>query len=565
MTDDRRILDLPRRDWRDRVPEAEELHECLRAPGSSARLRPIQGVTLLEVLELGGAFVSARVGAGKTLIALLCGELLCEERILVVTPGGLKNETEGLFALYRADWPAVWQGVHYKLLGYSDVSRFPSMGMSIAKLWGGLGPTLIVCDEVDKLRRVGKDGAAVANQFAEFMAEHPDTRMVALTGTPRKVSVMDYAHILAWCLKDRSPLPLDRDEQQDWADVIDGGNMLRSAIVARALGLDEDANLEDIRAAFLDRLRSAPGVIVSDDQFEGPLSIRRILVEPVGLEKDFYKLRKEYQRPDGWELSPEAPEGDEERRPDMVTGGTIWACARQMALGFCYVADPVPPLEWRELRRGYFRLVRKKINSGEYFTEFQVRQACIEGRIRSEAWAEWVKIEPTFTPSFKPVWLSDHALTFCIEWGDARPGLIWTDHRAFALRLAKETGWTYYGAKGLDSRKRYISNDRGRQTVIASRSANGTGRNLQAFNRMLFSAMPNNNRDFEQNVGRAHREGQLRPVEVDLLIGCKEHVAGCTNVLHDALVTDATLMQQKATLSPWAGPDIFPTSLAFGA
>ncbi len=568
MTVDRRIIDLPRRNWRDRVPEAEAITECLRAPGSSAQLRPIQGVSLLEISELGGAFVSARVGAGKTLIDLLAGELLLEERILICTPGGLKRECEKLFEEYRIDWPADWQGTHYKLLGYSDVSRFPSLGMSIDKLFGGLGPTLIICDEVDKLRRVGDNGAGVANQFAVFMAEHPDVRMVALTGTPRKGSLLDYAHILAWTLKERSPLPLDRDEQQDWADVIDRGDMLRSARVCAALGIDEDSPLDVIRAAFHDRLRQTPGVIVSDDQFTGPLSIRMVLVEPVGMEQHFHKLRREYQRPDGWELSPEGPpteEGGEERRPDMVTGGTIWACARQMALGFCYVADPVPPLEWREARRAYFRLVRRKINSGEYFTEFQVRQACISGHIRSEAWAEWVKIEPSFTPAFKPLWFSDHAIEFCQDWGATAPGVIWTDHRAFALRLAKETGWTYYGAQGLDSRKHYISDDNGRAPIIASRAANGTGRNLQrAFHRMLFTAAPSCNRDFEQNVGRMHRDEQERPVEVDILLGCMEHVGSCANVLDDAAVCDQTLMQQKATLVGWDGPEKLPTSIAFG-
>lgn len=548
------------------MPEAEALTPLLRAPGSRAALRPIQGVTLLECAEVGGAFVSARVGAGKTLIAMLCGELLLEERILVVTPGGLKNETEGLFEQYRSDWPSEWQGVHYKLIGYSDVSRFPSLGTSIEALFGGLGPTLIVCDEVDKLRRVGKDGAAVANQFADFMFRHPDVRMVALTGTPRKVAILDYAHILAWTLKDHSPLPLDPGEQQDWSEVIDQGIMTRAAIVCRDLGIDEDSELDAIRAAYHERLTSAPGVIVSDDQFGGELSVRMCLVEPIGLEKDFFKLRKEYQRPDGWELSPEgAPaDGDTERRPDMVTGGTIWACAQQISLGFCYVADPVPPLEWREFRRAYFRLVRKKINSGEYYTEFQVRQACIAGEIRSQAWADWVVAEPTFTPAFKPVWLSEHALEWIREWGGARPGIVWTDHRAFAMRLAAETGWTYYGSKGLDSRKRYISKDSGRQTIIASRAANGTGRNLQAFSRMLFTLPPPNNRDFEQNVGRVHREGQKRPVVCDLFLGCKEHVQSCANVLRDAAICDITLMRQKATLRDWSGPATLPTSLAFG-
>lgn len=557
----------PRRVWRDRVSEATEtLTPLLRAPGSTAELRPIQSVLLLEAAELGGGFGSATVGAGKTLIGLLAGELLLGERTLVLTTGGMKRETEDLFRQYRADWPAQWQGAHYKLLGFSDLSKMPSKGQSLETVFNGLPPTVLVIDECHKLRNVGKNGSAVANQVAALMAAHPDIRVVALSGTPRKDRLIDYAHILDWCLKDGSPLPRGRSDQQDWSDVIDRGDMARSIKVARQLGLPDTATLEQIQDRYLDILKHTPGVVISEDQFQGPLSINEIVVYPRGMEVHFQRLRDLYQRPDGWELSPDVPDGDEdeERKPDFVTGGTVWACARQMALGFCYLPDPRPPEPYVAARRAYLGMVRRKIAMGEYYTEFQVRQACERGEIDSSTWRAWSEVQPTFEPRFRPQWLSDCGIEAALEWGDQAPGIIWVDHTAFGRKLAEESGWTYYGAKGLDNRGNYISNDRAKQTVIASRPANGTGRNLQAFNRMLFSAIPKSNEQFEQNVGREHREGQKRAVTVDVWLGCREHVESVDWILQDAAVCAKTLMQQKANMVAWGGKRNFPTGHIFG-
>ena len=107
-------------------------------------------------------------------------------------------------------------------------------------------------------------------------------------------------------------------------------------------------------------------------------------------------------------------------------------------------------------------------------------------------------------------------------WG-REGGIIWCDHRAFAQRLSAETGWALFGPGGVDADGRPIElcHDK---TIIASRQANGYGRNLQAWNRALVTALPGNGRDFEQLLGRQHREGQLRAVKVDLLFICRAHV-----------------------------------------
>lgn len=569
-----RIASLPRRDWRDLASETVPLlTDALRTPGGGQTLRDFQAVALRECLELGGAYVIGDVGVGKTLITLVAGELMQEERVLILVQQGDKAKTEREFDEYRRDWKGV-SDVNYKLFGYGDISSFPKQGLSIQGLWGGLGPTLIICDEADKLRRVdvNKGASALALQISDYIHQNPDCKLIALTATPEKESIKDYWHILVWCLGDKSPLPITPDDVDDWSEVIDRGDPRCARKVCKQLGIPETEDVDVIRDAYHERLHSAPGVLISDAGFDGPLEIESHLVPPWGMEPHFAKLREFWQRPDGWDLSPDAPTPEEERQPDRVTGGGIWSCARQMALGFCYVADPVPPEPWREARKLAFKVIRTLLRRREFYTTQQVWQAFALGQLRpvhQKTLARWKEIEPTFTPSFRPLWLSNHALELCQEWGEEAPGIIWVDHLAFGAKLSQLTGWDFYGAGGKCGRKKidtlfdYKKREAATCTVIASRTANHRGRNLQAWNRMLFTAVPANNRDFQQAVGRSHRSLQWRDVKVDVLVGCKEHRESIEAILLDAQRQDATLMKQKATNNPWAHIQDYPKGLFY--
>src|SRR5262245_59311098 len=100
-----RIAALPRRDWTALVEETQQpLTEALLCSGAEGLLRPIQAVGLREALECGGAFIMADVGVGKTLISLLAGELMQEERVLITVPNGVKRKTEEEFDEYRRTW-----------------------------------------------------------------------------------------------------------------------------------------------------------------------------------------------------------------------------------------------------------------------------------------------------------------------------------------------------------------------------------------------------------------------------------------------------------------------------
>lgn len=570
-----RIAALPRRSWESLVEETlPVLNSALCKDEANNSLRPIQAVSIREALECGGVFVMADVGMGKTLIALLVGEVMQEERVLILVPNGDKAKTEDEFDEYRKAWRGI-DGVKYKLFGYTDVSRWPKEGYSIQRLWDGKGPTLIICDEADRLRRVHSDSgeaSGLALQVNDFLVANPTCKLVALTATPDKSGVRDYAHILRWCLREGSPLPHDPDDVAMWTAVIDKGDTTNAAKVCHQIGIEPTEDLEVIRDAYHLRLKQTPGVLITDEGFQGPLSFECHLIEPPPLMvPHFHRARKLNQRPDGWDLSPDGPSEDEERKPDRITEGGVWSCERQLALGFCYIADPVPPADWMEARREWFRSVRACLKDRDlgFYTTLQVAQAAARGELRpkhQKAWARWEQVRPTFEPGHRALWLDDSMLNWCANWG-SEPGIIYVDHIAFGLELSRRTGWRYFQQGGRCGKARidklYRLGQHAKETVIAARGACGTGKNLQAWNRVLFTALPANNRDFQQNVGRCHRSGQDRPVHVDVFLGCKAHVESVAKVLDDAARQSKSIMQQKATTFPWRFPQDIPEGVVF--
>ena len=47
----------------------------------------------------------------------------------------------------------------------------------------------------------------------------------------------------------------------------------------------------------------------------------------------------------------------------------------------------------------------------------------------------------------------------------------------------------------------------------------------------MITAWPGNGRDAEQLLGRQHRDGQMFPVEVDVLTSCRAHHADIVKVM----------------------------------
>ena len=560
-----RISELPKRSWRDRAgPFVARLSALLRTEAGTQALRLTQAAILLECPAMGGIFVNGRVGIGKTLAAVLLAVMLKATRVLVLCPGGIKKETHAHFGKLAKNWQ-VPPGV--LLESYSNVSGMPRKGESLQGLFGGLGPQVIICDEADKLKNVGPGGSALANQINDWMVAHPETIFVALTGTCDVEGLLDYGHLLDWCLRDRSPVPRTRKELEDWSEVIDQGDMAKAQWVCQDLGIPTDSTLDEIREAFRERLHTCPGVIIDDTPFDlVPLTVGvHVLEQPPELEAHYRKLRLMWQRPDGFDVTA-AGAVDEDREPDRVQGSTIWTVARRMARGLCYTCDPRPPERWLLARRAYFGWVRAQIEARRFLTEAVAREWAERNNVK--AWREWRDVRDDFVPNQKTIWLSDAALRWCEDWGARGPGVIWTEDVAFAAELSRRTGWVYYGQGGYSHDGKYIEDAPRGSVVIASRRANSTGRNLQfQWNRCLFAAPVNKSRDFEQAVGRFFREGVetwADHVHADILLACSEDFGAHTNMIRSARRTNGNIYSQLAARIEWPKLEQPETGAAYG-
>jgi hypothetical protein len=387
-------------------------------------------------------------------------------------------------------------------------------------------PDLIIADEVHKLKN---RRSAVTRRVGRYMHQHPETRFVGLSGTIMRRSLLEFAHILRWCLKDNAPIPSHYNEVEEWASALDedvsgrpGDELgrLEPGALLQLCTADELASESPMTAArkgFRRRLVETPGVIATagnGERVDCPIRISAVTY-PMQRQTDeaFHKLRSLWLAP-----ADDYP---------LTSGAEIWAHAKALALGLTYVWNPRPPREWLEPRRDWGAFVRSVISHSRTLdSEKHVADAVLSGRIDDEgALQRWLAVRDTFEPNSVPVWHDDSALRRCAEWAAEEPGIVWTEHAFFAERLAELTGLTYYGAKGLDRDGRFIDDADSTRSAIVSIDANREGRNLQAkWSRNLITSPPEGSDVWQQTIGRTHRTGQTADeVIVDVLLGCAEH------------------------------------------
>lgn len=243
-----------------------------------------------------------------------------------------------------------------------------------------------------------------------------------------------------------------------------------------------------------------------------------------------------------------------------------------------------PPPEWMNRRSSWAKFVRQTLARSRHLdSPHQVELAVLAGEIEDtlvyEAEGKWCKepnllrnwkdIEGTFKPNTVPVWHDDSALKFCEAWGKKQNGIIWTDHSYFGRELSRRTGWDYFGREGLNAAGVPIDLAKAShegKTIIASRKSNGTGRNLQAWNKSLVVSIPGGADEFEQMVARTHRPGQdADEVTVDVVFACAEHMSAWQSALAGAQMVQDTLGQQQKILKATVQVDMSRMSSTMGS
>lgn len=565
---------MPRRKLEELDGEAiaKEWTDALRTPNGTMSLRPVQAVALREMVLAGGLFGPIGVGAGKTVLSALAPTVLEAKRPVLLVPASLVEKTgRDLRALSE----------HWMIESNINVLSYESIGVvSGAETLERNLPDLLILDEA---HRVKNKKAGVTKRVGRYLQAHPDTKVVAISGTMVKSSIEDFAHIIEWVLKDKSPLPRAAGELIAWVAALDADvNPFEMVGPGALLNWSTPAEVKaegPIRAArlgFQRRLTETQGVVATkDESVSASLYVRGVPYKvSATTERHFENLRTLGETPDGRWIEEEA---------------IIWALTGQLALGLHYVtvdrdklmswpgrheylaaaegeafmpiAGMTPeltafiesaraPQEWTNARREWNSFVRETLaHSHKLDTQFQVELACLDGKLDDRALLAWKAVEKQFTPIPIDVWHDQAALDLCEAWARKKPGIVWVKHRLFGAELARRTGLPYYVNDGLDARGNFIDDETGKRSIIASIDSNATGRNLQQFARNLFTIVPGASLA-EQAIGRTHRSGQLADeIEAEFLIGCREHFQSFQKALAGARMANEVQGASQKLLS----------------
>ena len=543
-----RIVGLESRDWELTGKElAARMTPLLRAEGGTQTLRDIQAVALHDLGVYGGCVSFTRVGGGKTLMTMLAPYVVEAFRPLLLIPADLRQKTENDLLEYRQNWriPNFLRIEHYEKLSNRHNEY----------LLDDYRPDLILLDEASAM----KDPDAICTKRMGYYVndceknpDYPDPKFLITSGTLTNDSIKDYWHLLMWALQmDKVPMPITYPELEQWALCLDEkvGEMHRVKPGALLqLCNDEEKELaktnalKAARKAFRRRLICTPGIVSTTKTFQGAsLRVKEWKREvPDEVKQKVQHLRKTWERPDGeW----------------LEEGHLVAACAKTLALGFFYVWDPMPPDWWLKPRKAWFKACRRivRVNRRRLDSESMIREAMDTRGLypeHQEKLDAWRAVEKEYIPEVKDIWVHDFAIRDAIRWGKKHKGIIWTYHRAFARRLAKESKFPYYHHKGFSDKGKYIEEHvRGSQKpLIASIRSNFKGKNLQFITNknVVFGAMASGDW-WEQLIGRTHRDRQPEDhVDFDVFSSCREHMAAMWQAIGNAeYVQDTTNQEQK--------------------
>jgi hypothetical protein len=518
---------------------------CQLCASGSAALQPIQSAALYQAERGSGALGSIGVGHGKELTTLLLPHVFPSAgRVMLFTKARLRDQ------LTRIDIPRY--GRHFVLpldrlviKSYEELSLASGTWMLERET-----PGLIILNEAHAVRHAS---STRTKRLFRYLKAHPQTIVVALSGTIANDSPRDFQHLAAASLGNGSPVPLQWREAEDWSRALEEPSGREAPIPPGAIVdlMSEEVREHEralcdatarpwaqrrelARRVFRRRLIASPGVVATEgDSFEGAIEIYGVSWElPTVVREQLEQLQR------FWRI------GDEE----FSDGKDIARKSRELALGFRYEWDwgeGGKDQDWIDKRSAWASVIRDVMSGRSKAgldSPMLIAAAAARGELRPaecEAYKQWTVARERWPkgPPVRTVWLSDFAVRHAVAWlgklTKETPGICWYEHQAFGEAL-REAGQIVFGA-GDDGILAY----RG-VACCASVAAHSEGKNLQHFSRGLVVSPPANGSRWEQLIGRNARRGQLaKEIVFDV---CQNNEAQCSAFA--AALSDARFQQQ---------------------
>lgn len=514
--------------------------------GCMNRLRLVQALALRDISICGGLLGPIGVGHGKTLIDLLAPLALADHDVrlsVLLIPASLASQlwNDYLYAGQHFHMPQIV--IHGTPFDNTDrgcelvplqpgapichVVKYSLLQRPEATAWleGVLKPQAIISDEAHKLRNLNH-GATVA-RVKRYKEQHPETKMVCVSGSMTKKTLLDYDHLADWCLRGGSPMPRDKEITADWCRAIDSSDNAAEMGALEALC----APGENVMTGFRRRLAETCGVVTTTapaidvaleiDEREPPFIPQAIKDALNGT--DGMPGVRGYVRPDGEELR------------DALE---MSRCAREVACGFYYkwifpkhkFPDDIPLIEeWREARKLWNKEARlRQAGQEEHLDSYKlVRDAAMRAwgllpkkkglpEWKAKDFMRWFAVKDKVQYESEPVWIDEYLARDAANWAlEQGHRIVWYEHATFGETVAKISGLPMFGGGknggGLLNDRGGIREDiDGSKSIILSIRAHGTGRNgLQyRFNEAGIPNPPASSDGWEQVLGRLHRIGQ---------------------------------------------------------
>jgi hypothetical protein len=517
-----RVAALPRRGpvdyaalqakWTEKLGRKNEHCRCAKFGRPCCnQIRPIQAQALEEISTQGGLLGPIGVGHGKSLVDLLAAFALPDVKTAVLLlPPQLKIQMlEFDIPYYEQHWKmpnlasSEWHfpgRPNLYVVGYSELSSKKGTDLLMR-----IKPDLIIADEAHALRN---PSAARTKRFYRLMNHLPQTKFIAMSGTLVSKSFMDWAPMSKQALKEKSPAPLFHPDMEMWAKSLDPSDEPYEPGVLEHFG-------QPLAKSYGDFVTSTPGVVSSGDAASCNASLIVEAVYPLmppECKTAIKRLESTWTRPDGEELMWQF---DFLRALDTLSLGFYfrWKWVHNEPLDL--------RTEWLESRADWRKEVRQKLKhpiphldspgllydaAKRYFKN--KNRYTKKPKWNSETWKRWDKVKDKCRPESEAIWLSRDLLAEAVDWARSNVGIVWTAWPCFGAGVDSGSGGQvrYFGAG--DEAARAVSGLSGKESVCLSTKAHGTGRNLQSFSRNLLSSVPGNGTEFEQILGRTHRQGQ---------------------------------------------------------